>query len=102
VLLHKENAQYGFRRNLLGLKPIAILLLVAALAISGSAWWLGFPASTRGGAVVFTDAAARWPLYAATLGSLACLSTWLLLIRRHFVLLAADECAIALFRTLEE
>jgi hypothetical protein len=31
-MLHNENIAYGFRRNLLGLKPVAIALLVVALA----------------------------------------------------------------------
>lgn len=30
-MLHSENIAYGFRRNLLGLKPIAIILLVLAI-----------------------------------------------------------------------
>jgi len=31
-MLHSENISYGFRRNLLGLKPVAVVLLILALA----------------------------------------------------------------------
>ena len=31
-MLHSENISYGFRRNLLGLKPVALVLIVLALA----------------------------------------------------------------------
>ncbi len=31
-LVHRENANYGFRRNMLGLKPIGIIVAVLALA----------------------------------------------------------------------
>lgn len=34
-MLHNENIAYGFRRNLLGLKPIAIVLLVLAICANG-------------------------------------------------------------------
>jgi hypothetical protein len=38
-LLHVENRSYGFRRNLLGLKPFGVAILLAALAINGALGW---------------------------------------------------------------
>jgi hypothetical protein len=100
-LLHQENAQYGFRRNLLGLKAIALLLLCVALATSLGAWWFDLPRPVQSGRL-FLDAATRWQVYSSIGGSVACVSMWLVLIRPRFVLLAADEYALALFRTLDE
>ncbi len=41
ALLHVENRNYGFRRNLLGLKPLAIGLTALAIPLDGALTYLG-------------------------------------------------------------
>lgn len=100
ALLHKENAQYGFRRNLLGLKPIALCLVALALSLDVTHLWLGFPAGDWHAAIA-TDVVARPAVYVALGADIMCAVCWLLLIRPGFVRAAADEYAMALFRTLD-
>lgn len=100
ALLHKENAQYGFRRNLLGLKPIALSLVALALTLDVAHWWLGLPAGEWGAAVA-ADVAVRTAVYLAVTADVMCAVGWLLFIRPDFVRTAADEYALALFRTLD-
>jgi hypothetical protein len=99
-LLHKENAHYGFRRNLLGLKPIALGIVAFALILTLSIvlQQLLPVASAR---AVFADATSRWPLYTAIMGDLVYVLLWFTLVRPNFVLQSADEYAMALFRTLD-
>jgi hypothetical protein len=42
-LVEKENAEYGFRRNLRGLKPVALLIALLALIVSAGAPLLPVP-----------------------------------------------------------
>lgn len=42
-LLYDENVSYGFKRNLLALKPFGILCSLACLASGGLAFWAGRP-----------------------------------------------------------
>lgn len=100
-MLHKENALYGFRRNLLGLKPIGILTILLAMVLSLLAWFHGVPSPLSDVRALLTDASTRWPVYAAGIGNLADLLLWLLIVRPGFVHQAQDEYAAALFRTLE-
>ena len=53
-LLFHENVSYGFRRNLLGLKPVGILLNILVFALAAAIVWLepGF-ASLSDGKLVF-------------------------------------------------
>lgn len=101
VLLHKENRQYGFRRNLLGLKPLALALVGGALVIDVTLWWTGLPSPLSGAHELAADAGARWSIYAAIGSDLAMAAVWLVIVRPDFVRLAATEYAIALFRTLD-
>jgi hypothetical protein len=39
-MISYENASYGFRRNMLGLKPIAIVLAFLVAVLTGLGWWL--------------------------------------------------------------
>ena len=46
-MLHRENASYGFRRNMLGLKPIAIAVAAMAALVTALGWWtVVWPAPT--------------------------------------------------------
>lgn len=91
TLLHRENASYGFRRNLLGLKPVALITLAACSIILAVALFVGQPdvQVTRTGAILGFGA----DLIAAIF--------WLCVVRPVYVRQAAHEYAIALFRTLE-
>jgi hypothetical protein len=99
-LLHKENAQYGFRRNLLGLKPFGFSLVALALALDVTHWWLGLPAGEFGAAFA-ADVAVRTAVYLAITADMMCAVGWILFITPDFVRAAADEYALALFRTLD-
>lgn len=100
-MLHKENALYGFRRNLLGVKPIGILTILLAMALSLLAWFHGAPPSLSDTRALLDDASTRWPVYAAGIANLAYLVFWFLIVRPGFVHRGQDEYAAALFRTLE-
>ena len=100
-LLHKENALYGFRRNLLGLKPLAITIALGMTCVSVLACWLGATLPFNTYNMVLADIASRWPIYALVLLNLGYMTFWISIVRYHFVQQAADEYAVALFRTLE-
>jgi hypothetical protein len=98
-MLHDENASYGFRRNLLGLKPIAITLAVLAAVLTSFAWWLIIPTIAWAAIVASAKNHPTLPmLLALDVGYLALLA---LLVRPAFVYQAAREYAEALFRTLD-
>jgi len=73
LMLHNENIAYGFRRNLLGMKPMAITLVVIALA--GNAF------------LIFTkaDHSLRIAGGIVELFLLLTLIAWLLVVRAAFV-----------------
>jgi hypothetical protein len=86
-LVDIELADYGFRRNLAGLKPIALVVL--ALLLGGDA--LAF--------VMGTD-----PRKVLIIGAfhLACAIAWLAIVRPSWVREQAESYAERLFETLEE
>lgn len=99
-MLHSENAAYGFRRNLFGLRligiAVTILMIVAALIFC----LRGFDALITG--VGLSESAARhWQCYAALSADLVYLVFWVIVVRPEFVRQASIEYAEALFRTLE-
>jgi hypothetical protein len=88
--LHRENASYGFRRNLLGLKPIATMILFGCAIATSGVWHFRSE-------VISTD----------TLGLLlaadvATLIFWFGIVRPQYVYQSAVEYGLALFRTLDE
>jgi hypothetical protein len=85
--LHEENINYGFWRNLLGLKPLAIVSLVALLAVDGLALADGRDPQLVG--------------VAAGLHVL-CLVVWLVAVRSERVLQQGHTYAQRLFETLEQ
>jgi hypothetical protein len=100
-ILHSENASYGFRRNLLGLRPIAIAIVIAMA---------GFALVARHGAqqplpdslvTLSADIPSHLPLYAIFAADLLYLLAWVVVVRPGFVRQAANEYAEALFKTLE-
>lgn len=100
-LLHKELAAYGFRRNLLGLKPVGILIVMVALLINIVEWHYTAPVSIGTIDSLAMDAMQRWIIYTLFLANIGYLAILLAFINSRFVLHSANEYAIALFRTLE-
>lgn len=84
--LHEENAEYGFRRNLLAAKPVALLLLGTLLAVDGVAIVLG------------RDVQA---VFLATAIHLGLIIAWLVAVRSRWVAQQANTYAERLFETLE-
>ncbi len=103
ALVHRENAIYGFRRNLLGLKPIGVgicgIVLVAPLLIT---------LATPGASVsqlfrLLTEAYVTLPLpeFGALVVSVMGLAAWLFTVRRSWVREAGDLYARALLASCD-
>lgn len=101
-LLHKELANYGFRRNLLGLKPAGIVIAAVALLINIVAWYHTVPISILTIDAFVTDVMHRWVIYTVFLVNTGYLTILFFFINSRFVLHSANEYATALFRTLED
>jgi hypothetical protein len=84
--VHDENTEYGFRRNLLAAKPLALALLVVLLGVDGFAAYLGHDPQLVG---------------AATAVHLVAALLWLTVVRRSWVRQQADTYAERLLETLE-
>jgi hypothetical protein len=94
-----ENAQYGFRRKLLGLKWIGILIAGAALGVALRPRIFAV-VSAQG--IPFAHAVAdRPPVDAAAAANAIALVVWLAVVRPSFVRQAADEYSLSLFRILD-
>jgi len=91
-LVYKENTNYGFRRNLWGLKPIALPLgVVSVLAC------LGTPAVWTTGRVTVS---AEWLIGTGT--SVLLLVCWIFVFTSGWVRIPATAYAERLFETTEE
>jgi len=100
AMLQRENVSYGFRRNMLGLKPIALALAAIAVLVTALGWLtILWPAPT-------------WPSILASIATYPYLPVllafnvgyfllWAAMITERFVQQAAYEYAEALFRTLD-
>jgi hypothetical protein len=99
--LDDENASYGFRRNLLGLKWVAVCITLLVTAATALVWWasLGEPV----GVSTIMQAVRTDPRFPALLIlDLAYMVVLIFMVTRRFVEQAAYEYALALFRTLEK
>lgn len=102
-LVHAENASYGFRRNLLGLRPVGIAICLCAMLIAFIAWQVVVEGDGK-----LLLAMADWDrpvpmnLLVAFILDFVFALLWLLLVTPSFVRQAANEYALALFRTLDE
>lgn len=100
-LVHKENEEYGFRRNMLGLKPWAIGISILVGLTLVLIWFWPFRHSRISEDSLFDDLGNRWPIYALFLGDLIVTFFWVLYVNAEWVRQAAFGYADALFRTLE-
>jgi len=99
-LLHKENALYGFRRNLLGLKPAALVILVVLTSLIAIPLWNGAPASISL-QTIEADLSERRQIYSLLIANLCAIIIWTWAVRPGFVRQSSEEYAIALFRTMD-
>jgi hypothetical protein len=101
-LVEKENAEYGFRRNLRGLKPIGVAACLAALLISGGAivWRYDTIIPAISGPSVPMLLKSLATIKPAAIGAicvdLAALFAWFLIVRDDWVRDAGDQFARAL------
>ncbi|HWU80841.1 MAG TPA: hypothetical protein VN158_12340 [Caulobacter sp.] len=74
ALLLRENIAYGFRRNLLAMKTIALPILIASLVVNAIALWSQWPDfETR-----------AWAALGVEVALIAALIAWLFVINRDF------------------
>jgi hypothetical protein len=85
ALVADENAEYGFRRNCLGLRPLAIAVALLVLVVSGLLALIG--------------AHGQFLLPAAA--SLLSLGFWTVIVKSKWVHSAADRYAVRLLETVE-
>lgn len=99
-IIHDENASYGFRRNLFGLRPIAVGLALTPGAVTALIWWAELPKPVDLGQ--FAASVRAYPYLPVLLAADFAYAIMLaLIITTWFVRQAADEYALALFRSLE-
>ena len=99
-LLHGENASYGFRRNLYGLKPVAVVETLIVMTLTGFGWWLITPQPyTR---LIVAESVIHYPFFPVLLGvDFGYLLVWFWAITPTFVFQAGREYGEALLRTLD-
>lgn len=99
-LLHGENASYGFRRNLYGLKPLVLTETLIMAVLTGGAWWLVTPQPyTR---LIVAEFVVQYPHFPVLLAlDLAFGLIWIWAVVPNFVLQSGRDYAEALLRTLD-
>jgi hypothetical protein len=100
-ILNYENASYGFRRNLLGLKPFGLVISFMAAAFTSFAWW----AVTMPEEASIPSAIASFkndPTFLILIIlDIIYFLLWVFKIRKKFVFQAAREYSRALLKTLD-
>lgn len=101
ALVHAENATYGFRRNLLGIRPVGLSVSVFAVAASvvASLAASGWPTS----ATEFVTSISNRPaaLFGTELIALGAIFFWVFVVRKSWVRKAGDQYAKALLAACE-
>jgi len=99
-LVHKENASYGFHRNLLGLRRLAIAIAAISAAIEAFQWAPSV-LTARSVSVLFASVAAdpRDPILIVV--DLLIIAGWIIWVTEVQVRAAAVEYGHALLRTLD-
>jgi hypothetical protein len=100
-LIANSNAEYGFRRNMLGLKPWAITAATLTVCLLFFIWWLTCPTVPFSKRMLAADVERRWKLYVLSICDVGAISFWVFYVRESWVRLSAFDFAHALFRTLE-
>jgi hypothetical protein len=96
-----ENASYGFRRNLFGIKPLVLCVAIVSAIVTGFVWWATITEPiTLSGVGNSVKAYPYLPILFALDLAYAVVITFM--VTSHFVRQAADEYALALFRTLDQ
>lgn len=85
--VHEENIHYGFRRNLLALKPLALITLVATFILDAFVLYNGAPKTPE--------------MIAAGLHGIIAL-TWIFVVNSDWVFQAGETYAERLFDALED
>lgn len=97
-LVEIENANFGFRRNLYGLKPIgialasAVAILAMALSLIKGSWAVGLPGSAAFQALI----GAGWELKVSLFFACVSLAGWLFVVDKAWVKASTDAYARAL------
>ena len=100
-LVDKENAQYGFRRNLLGMKPVGII--ICALAASASLLAIYSHATGITAAELWAVTSIQRPkIWAATAVDFVALFAWVALVRRRWVRQAGEQYADVLLAACDQ
>lgn len=98
-MLHGENASYGFRRNLYGLKPLALAEATILIALTLFGWWVTMPRPYAQLSVIQT--VTTYPYFPVLVAAdLFYMLLWCW-VTSNYVHQAAREYAEALFRTLD-
>lgn len=99
-ILHNENAEYGFRRNMRGLKPAGLVVCAASVLGWVAALLLAAPngTATEAAELLRLPNTLAWAAIGITL--LAALG-WVFLVRDKWVKEAADHYALALLATCD-
>jgi hypothetical protein len=99
-LIHGENASYGFRRNLYGLKPVAIVETLIVIFATALGWWLITPQPYTLPVVIQTTI--NYPHFLLLLLlDLSYFLLWIWAVTPNFVYQAGREYGEALLRTLD-
>jgi hypothetical protein len=107
-LVEKENAEYGFRRNLRGMRPIGLVSCLLAATLSATAILQGH----RDLAVALVDlsgiqcwqalAGVSPPIVGATIVDVIAIAGWLIVAQDQWVRDAGDQYARALLATCDK
>ena len=108
-LLFKENIEYGFRRNLLGAKPVGMSLSASALVGTVIGWWHQFASphepltfDATAAVVAGLATAPNVAVIGASLISVIAIAVWMTRCNRRWVREAGDQYARALLATCDE
>ncbi|MCP5278914.1 MAG: hypothetical protein H6935_11210 [Thiobacillus sp.] len=101
ALLHKENAAYGFRRNLYGLRSYAIWMVIILAAGTLALWFADSPRPLSA-STLWADLKLNKPLLTALFLDVLYFAGFWLVITPTFVLQAGIDYAMALLRTLDK
>lgn len=99
-LLLQENISYGFRRNMLGLKPIAVALAILLAVVTLLYWWLEGGTPPNFAATFAVVQVWPGPLLLALL-NVVVIAAWVGFVTPTWVRQASEDYSLALFRTLD-